>query len=110
MDEIETKKMLGALREEMTEWLRWVNSPLREVLGLNLVTHEDEAERRAKGVARFYKELVSAEIDKTTALELTKSIYMDPAVITKEYLLKELEVIKEIALTVISHGQQEKAS
>ena len=74
----ELREVLKVIREEVPGLLKDITSPLKELLGIAFTTTEEEAERRAKAIAKFYKELINAGIDKDVALEMTKSSFINP--------------------------------
>jgi hypothetical protein len=105
MNDAEVKQSILAVREEFGDMLRNIMWPLRECLGLSLITHEDEAERRGKAIALFYKQLIAADIDKTAALQIVQKLFIDPvdvANIFREYMLKNQETARELAINIIN--------
>ena len=74
----ELREVLKVVREEVPGLLKDITSPLKELLGIAFTTTEEEAEKRAKAIAKFYKELINAGIDKDVALEMTKSSFINP--------------------------------
>jgi hypothetical protein len=104
MNDAELRQTITVAREEMGNMLRDVMWPIRETIALSWITHEDEAERRAKAFIRFYKELLAADIDKTTALQMTQNIFAPPAdlsSIIREYMLKNQDTVKEVITHII---------
>ncbi len=75
----ELREVLKIVREEVPGLLRDISNPLKELLGIAFATTEEEAERRAKAIAKFYKELIEAGIDKDVALDMTRSSFINPA-------------------------------
>jgi hypothetical protein len=102
MNEAEIKAAIVAVREETGNLIREMMWPLKEFIGITLVNHEDEAERRGKAVARFYKELIAAGIDPAAALQLTQTEFINPTEIVRDYLLKDLEVTREVVMAVVN--------
>ncbi|KYH40911.1 MAG: hypothetical protein AYL32_008840 [Candidatus Bathyarchaeota archaeon B26-2] len=74
----ELREVLKIVREEVPGLLKDITGPLKEILGITFATTEEEAERKAKAIARFYKELVDAGIDKDVALQMTQSSFINP--------------------------------
>jgi len=74
----ELREVLRVVREEVPSLLREIVEPLKEILGIAFATTEEEAERRAKAIARFYKELVEAGMDKEKAFMLTNRSFVNP--------------------------------
>jgi hypothetical protein len=102
MNDAEMKQAIGAVREETGNLVRDMMWPLKELIGITLVNHEDEAERRGKAVARFYKELIAGGIDPAAAIQLTQTEFINPTEIVRDYLVKDLEVAREIVVAIIN--------
>lgn len=102
MNEEEMKTAIGSIREETGSLIHNMMWPLKDFIGITLVSHEDEAERRGKAVARFYKELIAAGIDPAAAIQLTQTEFINPTEIIREYLVKDLEVAREIVTAIIN--------
>jgi len=77
----ELKEVLKTVREEVPGLLKDVVGPLKELMGTTLT--EEQAREKAKAIAAFYRELVSAGIKEDVALELVKSQFVSPAEIIK---------------------------
>jgi hypothetical protein len=105
MNEVEIKQTMAAVKEEIANLMRESMYPLRDCVGLQIIAHEDEAERRGKAITRFYKELITADIDKEMALQMVQKVFIDPVDINntiREYLLKNEEVARDIILAIIN--------
>jgi hypothetical protein len=81
----ELREVLKVVREEVPGLLKDITGPLKEILGITFATTEEEAERKAKAIARFYKELVDAGIDKDVALQMTQSNFINPMDIISKF-------------------------
>lgn len=105
MNDAEIKQSIIAVREEIANLMREMVWPLRDCVGLSVITNEDEAERRGKAVARFYKELIAADIDKTLALQMAQKLFIDSSEMNntiREYMAKNEEAAREIVLNIIN--------
>jgi hypothetical protein len=92
----ELKEVLKTVREEVPGLLKDVVGPLKELMGTTLT--EEQAREKAKAIAAFYKELVSAGIKEDVALELVKGQFVSPAEIIKSVFGKasgKLEIERE---------------
>lgn len=78
----EVKETLRAVREEVPSLLRELVTPLKELLGITF--DEEQAKKKAKAIAVFYKELVDSGIDRDTALILTKEQFTNPLSILQQ--------------------------
>ena len=74
----ELREVLKVVREEVPGLLKDIIGPLKELFGIAFTTTEEEAERKAKAIAKFYKELVEAGIDKDVALQMTQGNFINP--------------------------------
>jgi hypothetical protein len=105
MNDAEVKGAIIAVREEIANLMRESMYPLRDCVGLSIINHEDEAERKGKAIARFYKELIAADIDKAAALQMAQKLFIEPADMNntiREYMLKNQETAREIVLAIIN--------
>jgi hypothetical protein len=105
MNEVEIKQTIAVVKEEIANLMRESMYPLRDCVGLQIITHEDEAERRGKAIARFYKELIAADIDKAAALQMVQKVFIDPVDLNntiREYMLRNEEVARDIILAIIN--------
>jgi hypothetical protein len=102
MNEVDLKTAVGSIREETGNLIRDMMWPLKDLIGITLINHEDEAERRGKAVARFYKELIAAGIDQPAAIQLVQSEFINPTEIVRDYLIKDLEVAGEIVKALVN--------
>ena len=88
------REVLKVAREEVPGLLKDITGPVKELLNTVFTVTEEEAESKAKAIAKFYNELVKAGIEKDTALEMTKGNFVSPADILKE--LSKLEKVGNI--------------
>jgi hypothetical protein len=102
MNEEEMRAAIGAIREETGNLIHNIMWPLKDFIGITLINHEDEAERRGKAVARFYKELIAAGIDPAAAIQLTQTEFINPTEIIRDYVVKDLEVARDILMAIAS--------
>ena len=105
MNDAEVKQSILFVREELGNMLRDIMWPLHDCLGLSQVINEDEADRRGKAVAALYKQLIAADIDKATALQMVQKLFIEPADlanIVREYMAKNQETAKDIVIALIN--------
>ncbi len=105
MNDAEVRQSIVAVREEFGNMLRDTMWPLYEGLGLSFVSNEDVADKRGKAIGLLYKQLIAADIDKATALQMVQKLFIEPAdlaVIVREYMLKNQEIAKEIVIAIIN--------
>ncbi len=94
-DTEELKEVLKVVREEVPGLLKDIVVPLKELIGIAFTTTEEEAEKKAKAIAKFYKELIAAGIDKETVLQMTQSNFTSPMDVMKELTKVMAEKHKE---------------
>ena len=97
----ELREVLKVAREEVPGLLTDITGPLKELMGIVFTMTEEEAEGKAKAIAKFYNELIKAGIDKETALEMTKGNFVSPA-----DLLKELSKLEKVGNIHIEHKEK----
>ncbi len=115
----ELRDVLKIVREEIPGLLKDITGPLKELLGIAFTTTEEEAEKKAKAIAKFYKELINAGIDKETALQMTQSNFVNPMDIITKLLesWKEMqktgkesqqEFVKQLPSIIVAAKEQER--
>ncbi|NHJ32081.1 MAG: hypothetical protein FK732_04395 [Asgard group archaeon] len=95
------REVLKVAREEVPGLLKDITGPVKELLGIVFTVTEEEAESKAKAIAKFYNELIKAGIEKDTALEMTKGNFVSPA-----DLLKELSKLEKVGNIHIEHKEK----
>ena len=106
MSEKEVKDVLISVREEVAGVLRESTCPLREFLGIAFTATETEAVDKARAIAKFYKELTDAGIDKETAVQMAQSIFINPTDIIKRLCHKRVRLCKRV--NAPHHRQKER--
>jgi hypothetical protein len=105
MNDAEMKQSIFAVREELGNMLRDTMWPLHDILGLSGVINEDEADRKGKAIVAMYKQLIAADIDKATALQMVQKLFIEPADvanIVREYMQKNQEIARDIVIALIN--------
>lgn len=77
----ELKEVLKTIREEVPGLLNDIVGPLKELMTVTMT--EEQAKEKAKAIATFYKELISAGIKEEDAIELIKSQFLSPSDVFK---------------------------
>lgn len=89
----ELRQVLKTVREEVPGILKDIVGPLKELMGTSLT--EEQARERARAIATFYKELVSAGMKEDVAIELVKNQFVSPAELIRNVLGQAGKIRKE---------------
>ncbi len=89
----ELREVLKTVREEVPGLLKDIVGPLKELMGTSLT--EEQARERARAIATFYKELVSAGMKEDVAIELVKNQFVSPAELIRNVLGQAGKIRKE---------------
>ena len=98
------------VREEPSNMFFQMLNPFRGDLGFSYVFNEDEAVRKAKALARFYKEPTDSGVENGMAWQMTQKVFLLPDDIITECFLKSLEVAKDVAIALAGEKKESSVS
>jgi hypothetical protein len=109
-DNQKLRERFVVVREEFSNTIFQMINPLRGECAFSFLWNEEEAARKAKMLARFYKELIDGGFEKEMAWQMTQKMMTYPDELIKEYFLKSLDVAKEVAEIVAKEQAKKDAT